>query len=136
MGNWIQLTMKTTLEKIAVPGQVEAGRRFVGLRMEKELYRRIDAVAKKQKTSARAVIEQLSERGLPAMETALGIMTADAKHQSVKGPQAVLLDEELRETQHAAGRGSLPGQGTPRKAATQRRGAPIQGRSRKAASGS
>jgi len=43
-------------------------RRFVGARMDEAIYSRVMAVAAKQKTSPRSVMEQLIERGLPHLE--------------------------------------------------------------------
>jgi hypothetical protein len=50
-----------------------AKRKFTGQRISDDFLARIDRIAEKQKTSPRAVMEQLFERGLPDLERLYGI---------------------------------------------------------------
>jgi phosphoserine phosphatase len=43
-------------------------RRFMAMRMESSLYKRLEALGKIQKASVRSVAEQCIERGLPGLE--------------------------------------------------------------------
>jgi hypothetical protein len=54
-------------------------RRYLGMRVTEDFYARLAAIAEKQKTSVRAVFEQLAEKGLPELERAHGITPAKPK---------------------------------------------------------
>lgn len=78
---------------------MKAKREHAGYRIEAQLKRRIEAVAVKEKCSARSIVERMLERHLPDMEAAAGI----------PNPMASLLEAEEKYRQSGRGGGRSRG---------------------------